>query len=260
MKVEQAPEGNKTTQKSRTNRWNPSGFTTGRAISSSTDKNISLEAADTTCLTEFLQIASPRVNEERQKREMDRGFGAMLGQFACSSWSHSSELARHKPLNSCRTPRDIASTPERTDMSYNSQRYYLSWFMPLSAATAEVNRNASLLADLPSKIFIPRFSLAEIGVAGSGGIHALCRRSSAAFSHASSHTSSAWTWPSQGRQESPIYLTAAATVKLLTCFYSHRRLVQRGNIPATSFWLKALFNTSRFTFDRWCFGDAPKSM
>lgn len=138
-----------------------------------------------------------------------------------------SKLASHTPLNSRRAAPWHHCTPERVHVSYSSRGYYLPWFMPVSAATAEVNRNASLFADLRSEIFIPRISLAEIGVARIGGIrtHALCKRSSAAFSHAGSHTSSAWTWPSQGRQESPTYLTAA--VKLLSCFYSRRHFIKQ---------------------------------
>lgn len=159
-----------------------------------------------------------------------------------ASQSHATKQPPHSVWHRC--------TPDCVHMSYNSQGYYLPWFMPLSAATAEANRNASLLADLRSKIFIPRISSAEIGVARIGGIriHALCSRSSAAFSHAGSHTSSAWTWPSQGRQESQIYLTAA--VKLLTCFYSRRHFIKQATQQQHHFDSRVAFHYSFLAIQR----------
>lgn len=53
-------------------------------------------------------------------------------------------------------------------------------------ATLEVNRNASMLADLLSKIFIPRFRFMRLESRRVTGFMHYARRSGAAFSHPSS--------------------------------------------------------------------------
>jgi len=116
--------------------------------------------------------------------------------------------------------------------------------MFLVSRTSEVNRNASMLADLLSEMFIPRFGARRLESARVTGIMHYVEVTAATFSRGGPphYILQRLAWPHQGHKDRLIYLTASA-IKLLTPFMSWSNFYIAGsNMKAISFWLKVVLH------------------
>ena len=93
--------------------------------------------------------------------------------------------------------------------------------MFLVSRTSEVNRNASIAADLLSEMFIPRFGLRRLESGRATGIMHYVEEGAVTFSpgRATLYILHRWLDPRQGHKDHLIYLTTIA-IKLLTSFMS----------------------------------------
>ena len=113
--------------------------------------------------------------------------------------------------------------------------------MFLVSCTSEVNRNASMPADLLSEMCIPRFGLRRLESGRVTGIMHYVEEGSVTFSpgRAPLYILQCWLDPRQGHKDHLIYLTTIA-IKLLTSFMSWSNFYTASNMRAIYFWLKVV--------------------